>query len=129
MPEIALRKHVAGSFDAVEATLRAALAAEGFGGLTEIDVQATLRAKLDVNFRRYKILGACNPPLAHQALLADERVGVLLPCNVVLSEPPGGGTTVYAFDPAVMMAMADLPALDALAQDARARLERVLASL
>ncbi len=98
-----------------------ALKAEGFGVLTEIDVKATLKQKLDVDFKRYAILGACNPPLAHQALLAEPDIGLLLPCNVIVYELDGG-SVVSIVDPLSMLGMVNNPALDPVAEEARARL-------
>ena len=108
--------------------VKAALKQEGFGVLTEVDVKATLREKLDVEFRDYLIIGACNPPLAHRALLADLGVGTLLPCNVVVYDD-GGETVVSVFDPEVGMAVAGSPALVPIAQEAKARLRRALERL
>jgi uncharacterized protein (DUF302 family) len=88
-----------GSFDEAIAKVTEELKVEGFGILTEIDVKATLKKKLDVDFRRYTILGACNPPFAHRALQASLEVGLLLPCNLVVYEQDGGGTHVAAIDP------------------------------
>ena len=105
-----------------------ALKAEGFGVLTEIDVKETLKKKLDVDFRRYKILGACNPPLAHRALGEELEVGIMLPCNVIVYERDGGGATVVAIDPMQTIA-AQAPALRAIAEDVRARLGRVIESI
>jgi uncharacterized protein (DUF302 family) len=114
---------------AVERT-REALAAEGFGVLSEIDVAATLKKKLDADFRPYVILGACNPPLAHRALTAERDIGVLLPCNVVVyaaDEP--GKSVVAAVDPEVSLSRVGNEALRPLAADVKARLSRVLDSL
>ena len=105
--------------------VKAALKAEGFGVLTEVDVKATLREKLDVEFRDYLIIGACNPPLAHRALQADLSVGTLLPCNVVVYAD-GGETVVSVFDPEVGMAVAGSPELVPIAHEAKARLRRAL---
>jgi uncharacterized protein (DUF302 family) len=101
---------------------------QGFGVLTEIDVKATLKKKLDVDFRRYIILGACNPPLAHRALTAETEIGLLLPCNVIVYED-GGGSAVAIADPVAMMEFSGNPALTPIAQEARERLEKVLAAL
>ena len=115
--------------DEAEERIRAALAERGFGVLTEIDVAATLKAKLDIDRSPYKILGACNPTLANQALEHDERIGLLLPCNVTLSVGDGG-TVVSIVDPRVLLGMAgSSPRMDELATDARARLEEALATL
>ncbi len=105
-----------------------ALKAEGFGVLTEIDVKDTLKNKLDVDFRRYQIIGACNPPLAHKALQAELQVGLLLPCNVIIYEE-GDGAVVAAFDPEAAMGLADNPALGEVAKEARERLGRALTSI
>jgi uncharacterized protein (DUF302 family) len=116
-------------YDQAVERVTAALAAEGFGILTEIDVKATLKKKLDLDFRRYVILGACNPPLAHRALTAELDVGLLLPCNVIVYEADGGGSVVSAADPGAMMEVSGNPALEPVATEARARLERALAAL
>jgi uncharacterized protein (DUF302 family) len=117
------------SFEDALGRVTEALTAEGFGILTEIDVKDTLKKKLDVEFRRYKILGACNPPLAHKALAAEAQVGLLLPCNVVVQEDERGGTLVSFADPKVRLAVSSNPALAELAEDADRRLRRVLAAL
>ena len=107
----------------------AALKAEGFGVLTEIDVQATMKQKLNADFRRYMILGACNPPLAHRALSANLDVGLLLPCNVTVYEE-GTGTVVTAVNPVTMLgAMQDDQIVCDVAEEAKARLQRAIASL
>jgi uncharacterized protein (DUF302 family) len=117
-------------FDEADRRVREALQAEGFGVLTEIDVRETLRKKLDIEFRPYRILGACNPPLAHQALTAEEQVGLLLPCNVIVYEGGSPDESVVAvLDPKAQLSVAGNPALDELGADVLARMQRVLASL
>ena len=110
---------------------REALADQGFGILTEIDITATLRAKLDVTMENYLILGACNPPLAHRALDADRQIGLLLPCNVVVRDDPAesGDVIVEAMNPDIMVAVAETPGLPAVAADATARLQAAISSL
>jgi uncharacterized protein (DUF302 family) len=111
---------------AVERT-REELAKEGFGVLTEIDVAATLRKKLDIDFRPYVILGACNPPLAHQALTVEPDIGLLLPCNVVVRAGEVEGTSdVLAMDPEAALSLADNPEVAPVARDVGQRLRRVL---
>ena len=106
-----------------------ALKAEGFGVLTEIDVKETMKKKLGVDFTPYKILGACDPPLAHRALTIAPEVGLLLPCNVIVRQIEAGVSEVSLIDPLGMMAMIHNPELEAVAKEARAKLERVAASL
>lgn len=120
-----IRKILAMDYQQALDRLPEALRSEGFGVLTEIDVRDTMKKKLGVDFRRYKILGACNPPLAHQALSAHLGVGVMLPCNVVVYENDGGGCVVEAIDPTKTMAAAD-PALAQLAETVRGKLAAVL---
>jgi len=110
------------------ARTREALGEQGFGVLTEIDVQATLRDKLGQEMEPYIILGACNPELAHQALEVDRGIGVLLPCNVVVSRR-AEGSTVQILDPQIMASVTELPALQPLADEASTRLQAVLDSL
>src|SRR5690606_29216083 len=109
-----------------EARVRDELQAEGFGVLTEIDVQATLKNKLDVDFRPYKILGACNPPAAHQALQAEPLIGTMLPCNVVLQEVEDGQTEVAAVDPVASMSAVENDRLGEIAADIGRRLREAV---
>ncbi len=106
-----------------------ALKQEGFGVLTTIDVKATLKAKIDVDFKPYVILGACNPRLAHRALQAEEELGLLLPCNVIVYDNGDGTTRVSAVDPHAMMGVVENAELKQVADEAASRLRRVVASL
>ncbi len=115
-------------FDEAIGAVKAALKTEGFGVLTEIDVKKTMKEKLDADFRPYVILGACNPPLAHQALSADLDVGLLLPCNVVVYEE-GEGSVARVMDPEAALSVAGVESLRPVAAQAKAKLERALASL
>ena len=114
-------------YEAAVERVTAALKTEGFGVLTTIDVQSTLKQKLDVEFRRYIILGACNPPLAHRALSTELEIGLLLPCNVIVYEDDSGaGSVVSIVDPHAMLGTGINPALAPVADEAAARLRRVL---
>ncbi|MFP4623629.1 MAG: DUF302 domain-containing protein [Gemmatimonadota bacterium] len=125
----ALARTLTLSFDEADARVREELQKEGFGVLSEIDVAATLKKKLDVDFPRYEILGACNPPLAHQALQLEPDLGLLLPCNVVVRALDDERTVVEALDPVRQLSVADNPELPKLAEEVRARMERVIAAL
>ena len=114
--------------DAVPMAIEA-LKKEGFGVLTEIDVKATLKKKIDVDFRNYVILGACNPALAHKALSAEPGIGLLLPCNVVVTEEDDGSAVVSAIDPLQMFTVVNDPGIEPIALDVREKLARVMASL
>jgi len=116
-------------FDQAVERARTALKSEGFGVLTEIDVRATLRKKLDVDFPPYLILGACNPPFAHQALLAEPGIGLLLPCNLIVAAREGGGTTVSAIDPAKAFEIVNREGMKQLAEDLRCKLQAVIEKL
>ncbi|MGV9911049.1 DUF302 domain-containing protein [Streptomyces tendae] len=117
-----------GPFEQVQQDVRQALADQGFGVLTEIDVQATLKARLDQDMEPYLILGACNPPLAHRALDADRSVGLLLPCNVVV-RGDGDRVIVEAIDPETMVTLTGLDAMTPVVEEAGRRLEAALSSL
>jgi uncharacterized protein (DUF302 family) len=129
---LGIEVRIAQPFEQAVATVRAALLAEGFGVLTEIDLQRAFREKLGRDFRPYVILGACNPPLAYAAMVADPQVGLLLPCNVTVEAAGAEASMVRLTDPEVLLgasAAAGTPALRDIAQDARARLARVAAAL
>jgi uncharacterized protein (DUF302 family) len=99
---------------------------EGFGVLTDIDVRATMKKKLDLDFRNYRILGACNPPFAHRALMAEDKIGTMLPCNVIVQEHAPGVVEIAAVDPVASMAAVDNADLGTIAGEVRSRLQRVV---
>jgi uncharacterized protein (DUF302 family) len=129
MASIGIRQTTKLSYDEALARLPELLKSEGFGIITEIDIQDTLKKKIGVDFRRYRILGACNPNLAHEALSHDLGIGVMLPCNVAVYEGDDGRAVVSTVDPHQLMANHDSPAVAALAQKVRAKLETVLQKL
>lgn len=124
-----INKRVQGDFDGVVDRTIQALDEEGFGVLTDIDVQQTIAERLGEDIRQYRILGACNPSLAHEALEHEPRLGVLLPCNVVVAETDDGGIEVSAVDPSALLSLVDNPELDEVADEVRQRFERALATL
>jgi uncharacterized protein (DUF302 family) len=124
-----IAKTVDGEFAAVVERAIEALKAEGFGVLTDIDVKATMKKKLDLDFREYRILGACNPPLAHQALTADDKIGTMLPCNVIVQDLGHGKIEIAAIDPAISMAQVGNAALKTIADSVTGKLARVIAAI
>ena len=121
-----LSKIVPGEFADVVSRVKEALAREGFGVLTDIDVQATLKTKLKVEFPEYRILGACNPTLAHRALLKEDKLGVLLPCNVIVRQSSPGRVEIAAIDPVTSLERTGNTELNAVAAEVRERLQRAV---
>ena len=121
-----IARRIETGFDDAVSRVTAALKNEGFGVLTDIDVAATLKGKIGVEFRPYRILGACNPSLAHKALSAEDKVGVMLPCNVIVQAIEGGTTEIAAIDPRAAMERIGNPALSALATEVAERLTRAI---
>ena len=128
MPGFTLKKATRQSYEEVLVRIPDLLKAEGFGVLTQIDVKETMKQKIGVEFRKYKILGACNPQLAHKVLSADLEVGTMLPCNVVVYEGDDGKAVVLAIDPTQVIAAAN-PAIAPIAEQVKDRLKRVLAQI
>ncbi|WP_067856682.1 DUF302 domain-containing protein [Nocardia shimofusensis] len=128
---LALSTTLRTSFDDAVSRTRAALQEQGFGVLTEIDMQATLKAKIGADMERYLILGACNPPLAHRAVEANRQIGLLLPCNVIVREAPSGdgAVLVEAMNPQVMVQVTDQAELEGVAEDAGRRLQAAIDAL
>ncbi|MDE2184893.1 MAG: DUF302 domain-containing protein [Alphaproteobacteria bacterium] len=122
-------KTIAGPFDAALRRTTDVLAQEGFGIITQIDVKETFKKKLGIEFRDYRILGACNPSLAHEALAIEDKVGTMLPCNVVLQDVGGGKVEVAAIDPVASMQAIENPKLKAAAAQVQAKLRKVITSL
>jgi uncharacterized protein (DUF302 family) len=117
------------TFDEAVARVMDELKKEGFGILTDIDVQKTLKGKLDVNFRKYRILGACNPPFAYKALLVENKIGTMLPCNVIVQEIEGGMVEVAAIDPIASMQAVENPSLGEIAVQIQVKMSKVIESL
>mgnify|MGYP006236042453 CR=1 FL=1 len=122
-------KTINSSFESAVAAVTTALQKKGFGVLTEIDVQATLQKKLDVDFRRYRILGACNPGFAHKALQTEDKIGTMLPCNVIVQEIEDGLVEVAAIDPIASMQSIENSSLEPIAGEIQARLRAVIHEL
>ena len=122
-------KTLKGDFNNIIDKVTAALKSEGFGILTEIDVKETLKKKLDVDFKKYKILGACNPPFAYKALLAEDKIGSMLPCNVTVIEQENGEVEVAAVDPVASMQAIQNQSLASVADEVRSKLKKVVDSL
>ncbi len=122
-------KTISGSFENAVEKVTEALKAEGFGVLTEIDIKATLKKKLDVDFYNYKILGACNPPFAYKALLAEDKIGTMLPCNVIIQEKNAGHVEVCAVDPVASMQAIENKELGEIAVEIRNKLQHIIANL
>ncbi len=122
-------KTITGSFENAIEKVTEALKAEGFGILTEIDIKATLKKKLDVDYYNYTILGACNPPFAYKALLAENKIGTMLPCNVIVQEKVAGQVEVSAVDPMASMQAIENEELAGIAKEIRARLQKVIEQL
>jgi uncharacterized protein (DUF302 family) len=116
-------------FDEAITRVTEELKREGFGVLTDIDVRATMKKKLDLDFRNYRILGACNPPFAHRALMAEDKIGTMLPCNVIVQEHAPGVVEIAAVDPVASMAAVVNPDLGSIAAEVRSRLQRVIDSV
>ena len=129
MSKVGFGKTVNLSYDAAVARVTEALQAEGFGVLTEIDVAGTLKKKLNVDMPPYRILGACNPPLAHRAIQAEPEVGMLLPCNVVVRQDAAGAVRVEFMDPQAVLPLIEKPGIEALAGEVKAKLQRVMDAL
>jgi Uncharacterized conserved protein len=122
-------KTINGSFDNAVQKVTDSLKTEGFGILTEIDIKATLKKKLEVDFYNYKILGACNPPFAYKALLAEDKIGTMLPCNVIVQEKVLGQVEVSAVDPVASMLSIENKELQGIALEIRAKLQKVIRQL
>lgn len=129
MSKIGFGKDVNMSFDEAVTKVTAALQTEGFGVLTEIDVAGTLKKKLDKDMPPYRILGACNPPLAHRAITAEPEIGMLLPCNVVVRQNDAGTVRVEFMDPQAVLPLVDKPGISEVAGEVREKLQRVMNAL
>lgn len=124
-----INKTISAEFDDALELVKEALKKEGFGVLSEIDMQQKLKEKVDVDFRKYKILGACNPPIAYKALQQEDKIGTMLPCNVVVQETGKGQVEVATIDPVASMMAVDNKEIAAIASDIKTKLERVVSSL